>query len=80
MIAGGCRGSAHWLGLQGAAGVGPPERFGEDLVDVIDELQKTITQGLHRRDVAATDDRPRDHGEDPVDLVQPGGGLSTMAR
>jgi hypothetical protein len=58
-------------GLQGSAGIGPSKGFGEDVIEVLDELLDPLAQVLEGTEVAAIEDAPGKDGEPKLDLVEP---------
>ncbi len=52
--------------------VGPAERLGENVVEVVDELQHARAQVFERSEARALEQATRQDGEPDFDLVQPG--------
>jgi hypothetical protein len=51
--------------------VGPAERLGEDIVEVVDELRDACAQVLERNEARALEQAARQDGEPDFNLVQP---------
>src|ERR1700760_3478395 len=51
--------------------VGPAERFGEHVVEVLDERRRASAQVLERGEAGAFQQTPRQDGEPDFDLIQP---------
>ena len=49
----------------------PAERLGENVIEVLDELNEFPLQIRHRGEAAATDHLPHDHAEDDLNLIEP---------
>ena len=60
------------LGLKWLAGVGPSERLGQNGVEIIDEVDQPLLQGLQGNERAALQGAAREDTEPDLDLVEPG--------
>src|SRR5262249_30247176 len=58
-------------GLQRAASVGPAKRFGQRLVEIVDEVNDALSQGCQRWKISTLQDAPYQDAEPDLDLVQP---------